>query len=216
MAEHVDDLRLHTDPRYRFDYISKFLNFTQNDITMLNVLAPIIFPSVPVIIDTIYRKLFSYDVTKQYFIVRNQGFENFAATKDSNLALDSAQMLYRKDMLSMYLKRLLTQTEWNDAFLQYMTQVGQMHANKSGAGSINVDYIHINALFGFIEHLLVDKLWNMDGIDDKKKHDMIIAVNKLFWIQNDIFSMQYGTSSSNKSFPVESTKMNPTCCCLLH
>ncbi|CAF3483289.1 unnamed protein product [Rotaria socialis] len=183
---------------------------------MLNTLAPIIFPSVPVIIDTIYRKLFSYDITKQHFIVRNQGFENFAATHDSNLALDSAQMLYRKDMLSMYLKRLLTQTEWNDAFLQYMTQVGQMHANKSGAGSINVDYIHINVLFGFMEHLLVDKLWNTNGIEDKNKHGMIIAVNKLFWIQNDIFSMQYRASSNNKSFSVQSTKVNPTCCFPLH
>ncbi|CAF2956193.1 unnamed protein product [Rotaria sp. Silwood2] len=216
MTEHIDNNRIHNDPRYRFDYVSKFLNFTQNDITLLNSLAPIIFPRIPVLVDNVYRKLFSYDITKDYFLIRNQGFENFAATKDNNLTLDSAQMTYRKDMLSMYLKRILTQTEWNDGFLQYLSQIGQIHASKNGAASINVDYIHINIVFGYIEHLLVDTLWYTETIDEKTKHDMIMAVNKLFWIQNDIFTMHYGMSTRDKSFSVDETKIKPKCCWLFN
>jgi hypothetical protein len=34
MAEHIDKTRLNTDLRYRFEYLSKFLNFTSNDITL--------------------------------------------------------------------------------------------------------------------------------------------------------------------------------------
>ncbi|CAF3706694.1 unnamed protein product, partial [Rotaria sordida] len=67
MAEHIDSNRLNSDLRYRFEYVSKFLNFTSDDIAMLNTFAPIIFPIVPVITDTVYRKLFSFDITKHYF-----------------------------------------------------------------------------------------------------------------------------------------------------
>src|SRR5579871_974290 len=109
MAEHIDQHRLNTDLRYRFDYLSKFLNFTLDDIALLNAFAPIIFPRIPVIADTIYRKLFSFDLTKHYFITHNQGFENFSAKETTNLTLESAPMAFRKDMLSMYLKGLFTQ-----------------------------------------------------------------------------------------------------------
>ena len=47
MSEHIDGNQLNTDLRYRFDYLSKFLNFTQDDIGILNALAPIIFPRIP-------------------------------------------------------------------------------------------------------------------------------------------------------------------------
>jgi hypothetical protein len=39
MTEHIDGSRLNEDLRYRFEYISKFLNFTNDDITALNTLA---------------------------------------------------------------------------------------------------------------------------------------------------------------------------------
>ena len=56
MSEHIDSNRLNTDLRYRFDYLSEFLHFTSDDITMLNTFAPIFSPRIPVIADTVYRK----------------------------------------------------------------------------------------------------------------------------------------------------------------
>jgi len=97
-------------------------------------------------------------------------------------------------MLSMYLKRVLTQTDWNDTFLQYLSQVGKIHTNQAGSSSINVDYIHINALLGYVEHLLIDVLWNADNIDEQIKRGVLMAINKFFWIQNDFFTMHYLTS----------------------
>ncbi|UJR22160.1 hypothetical protein I4U23_025224 [Adineta vaga] len=212
MDEHIDDNQIKTDLRYRFEYLSKFLNFTPNDITMLNSLAPHVFPRIPVIADTVYRKLFSFDITKHYFLVRNQGFEKFAAVKEPQVTLDCAQMTFRKDMLSMYLKRVLTQGDWNDAFLQYLSQVGKIHTNQAGSSSINVDYIHINALLGFLEHILIDILWTIDTIDSQTKHDMITAVNKLFWIQNDFFTMHYLMTIKDLSSTSHVTVKEPTCC----
>ena len=119
-------------------------------------------------------------------------------------------MELRRDMLSMYLKRVFTQRDWNDAFLQFLSQVGRMHTNQAGSASINVDYIHINALLGYLEHLLIDVLWNADNLDDKIKYAMITAVNKFFWIQNDFFTMHYLTKEkTDNSTPI---KKNKYCC----
>ncbi|CAF1320969.1 unnamed protein product [Adineta steineri] len=214
MVEHIDGNRLQSDLRYRFDYLSKFLNFTSDDIAMLNTFAPIVFPLIPVLSDAVYRKLFSFDITKQYFLIRNDGFQGFMPKKDCGLTVDSAQMTFRKDMLSVYLKRILTQTDWNDTFLQFLSQVGKMHTSQSGSTSINVDYIHINALLGFLEHLLIDVLFNADSIDEQTKRGILMAVNKFFWIQNDFFTMHYlmslkdNSTSDNTKEPTKTSK----CC----
>ncbi|CAF4423157.1 unnamed protein product, partial [Adineta steineri] len=71
MTEHIDNDRLSNDLRYRFEYLSKVLNFTLDDISLLNAFAPILFPRIPVIADTVYRKLFSFDITKHYFLINN-------------------------------------------------------------------------------------------------------------------------------------------------
>jgi hypothetical protein len=78
MAEHIDKTSLNTDLCYRFEYLSKFLNFTLNDITLRNTFAPIVFP---VILDNVYRNIFSFDITKQYFLIHNDDFEGYLTEK---------------------------------------------------------------------------------------------------------------------------------------
>ena len=214
MSEHVDSNRLYTDLRYRFEYLSKFLHFTSDDIAMLNAFAPILFPRIPVIADTVYRKLFSFDITKNYFLIRNEGFEGFLPRKSHGVSLDSAQMELRRDMLSMYLKRVFTQREWNDTFLQSLSQVGRIHTNKAGSASINVDYIHINALLGHLEHLLIDVLFHAENLDDKTRQTMVSAINKFFWIQNDFFTMHYLSNWKECSPTTDATptKKSKYCC----
>ncbi|CAF3351066.1 unnamed protein product [Rotaria socialis] len=216
MAEHIDANRIHLDLRYRFDYLSKFLNFTSDDIAMLNTFAPLVFPLIPVLTDTVYRKLFSFDITKQYFLKRNEGFEGFLPEKNCGVTLDSAQMELRRDMLSMYLKRILTQRDWNDTFLQYLSQIGKIHTDQAGSASINVDYMHINALLGYLEHLLIDVLCTTDTIDEKTKRGILMAVNKLFWIQNDFFTMHYLISVKNSTLSGKTSETEKTTkCCWL-
>ena len=214
MAEHIDNNRINSDPRYRFQYLSKFLDFTENDIHYLNALAPIITPLIPVLVDTVYRKLFSYDITKRYFTLRNQGFEDFGEIKDNNLTLDSARMIFQKDMLSIYLKRILTESEWSDTFLQYLSQVGEVHAKKNDI-SLSIDYIHVNVLFGYLEHHIIASLWNSGNIDDQTKHKMVTAVNKLCWILNDFFTRHY-ISLTKEKLSTDLTKIESTHCCLLN
>ncbi|UJR26983.1 hypothetical protein I4U23_008290 [Adineta vaga] len=192
MAEHIDRTGLMNSLRYNFDYIAKFLNFTKEDINALNLLAPILFPQIPSIVETVYKKLYSFDITKQYFVLRNDNFENFSINNDADHAVISAQTDFRKDMLTIYLKRILIQTEWNDAFLQYLSHVGELHGNNKNPPEVNVQYIHINALLGYLENLILQTIWNIENMDTNKKRLSIRAVNKFFWIQNNFFTMHYG------------------------
>jgi len=190
MTEHIDGSRLSEDLRYRFEYISKFLNFTNNDITALNTLATIIIPVIPVIVDSVYRKLFQFDITKNFFVLRNDDFD-VRLKPDGILRLDSAQMTYRRDMLSDYLKRLLLQNQWTDDFLQYLSKIGRKHTNKIGSTSINVDFIHINATLCYIETLIIDTVWVTDNINNQIKKEILLALNKVFRIQTDLFLIHY-------------------------
>ncbi|CAF1309309.1 unnamed protein product [Adineta ricciae] len=211
MTEHIDNIRLNGDLRYRFDYLSKFVNFSQNDIAALNTLATTVLPRVPVIVDAVYRKLFQFDVTKNFFVLRNDGFDGKLKDEQS-LTLESAQMTYRKDMLSGYLKRLFLQQEWTDDFLQYLSRVGRMHTNKMGAASINVDFIHINATLSYIETLLIEVVWNAETLDSKTKKEMLMALNKVFRIQNDFFLLHY-LEPAKEDEPPRHRKRTDKCAC---
>jgi hypothetical protein len=210
MTEHIDGNRLNQDLRYRFEYISKFVNFTHDDIAALNTLAKIVVPLIPVIVDSVYRKLFQYDITKNFFVLRNDGFDG-QASEDKTFTLDSAQMTYRRDMLSGYLKRLLLQREWTDDFLQYLSKIGRMHTNKAGSRSINVDYIHINATLSYIETLIIDTVWDTDHFEDKTKKAILLALNKVFRIQSDLFVLHY-LDSSKETLSLTSHKTNECTC----
>ena len=125
-------------------------------------------------------------------------------------------MIFRKDMLSIYLKRILTQNDWNDTFLQYLSQVGRMHARKHDIKSLNVDYIHVNLLLGYLEHTLLDIIWDSEDIENKIKHEMILAINKVFWIQNDFFTKHYLSNAEDDRPHNASSKKKTSSCCLLH
>jgi hypothetical protein len=211
MAEHIDRTYLNTNLRYHFDYLSKFLNFSTDDINTLNSFAPILVPHIPLIVETVYKKLYSFDITKQFFILRNQNFESFSSNDKNDSTVLSAQTNFRKDMLSVYLQSILIQSEWNDTFLQYLSQIGELHGNKKKFKTINVDYIHINTLFGYLEHLIIDTIWNVENIDFKEKYAGIRAINKVFWIQNNFFTMHYERSLKENSISNEVNEKKSTC-----
>lgn len=190
MVEHVDSHKLNEQLRYRFDFISRFIHFTEKDIAVLNSIASVVLPVVPVVVDQVYRKLFQFDVTKNYFVLRNDGFDG-KKQRTHELTLDSAQMIYRRDMLSGYIKRLIVQEQWNDEYLQYLSRIGRMHTNKAGSASINVDFLHINNTMSLVENLMIEFVFKQDQLDQNSKKDILVALNKVFRIQTDLFLVHY-------------------------
>lgn len=56
---------------------------------------------------------------------------------------------------------------------------------------LKVDYIHMSALLGFVEDIVVGAVLGMDEIDLAMKGKVIRAFNKVLWIQNDLMARHY-------------------------
>ena len=61
--KHIDEPRLETDLAYRFQYLTEFMGFTEEDIHTIHGGAALLAPLVPALVDAVYAKLVSYDAT---------------------------------------------------------------------------------------------------------------------------------------------------------
>jgi len=190
--ETIDEKRLFTDLPYRFGYVAKFVGFGEEDIKCIHASAEILAPLVPTVVDLVYQKLFSFDVTKKTFLIRNDKFTgSMESTLDALNDSSSEQIRFRKDMLSKYLVKLVTADYSDPDFLVYLDWVGKIHTKRAGNKNIVVDYIHINALFGYVEHILLSTIATCKALDEEQRAKTLCAFNKLLWIQNDLFAKYY-------------------------
>lgn len=165
------------------------------DIKAIESVADSIRPLAPVVVDAVYAKLFQFDVTKKHFVPKNEGFEGQAPVSLEDLTLDHPQIKFRKDFLGKYLNKILS-GPYDGRFLRYLDWVAKIHTDTPEKKSkINVDYIHINALMGFVETVLVDAVVGL-GLDKKEESAALCAFNKLMWIQNDYFAKYYCNPST--------------------
>ncbi|KAI8331671.1 Protoglobin-domain-containing protein [Chlamydoabsidia padenii] len=192
--QHIDEDKLYQDGSYRFEYVSGFMDFGEADIKAIQAVADKVRPLVPVVVNAVYTKLFEYDVTKKYFLPKNEGFEGTTATTLEELTLDHPQIKFRKDFLSKYLYKLLD-GPYDERFIKYLDWVAKIHTDTPQKKSkINVDYIHVNALMGFVESTLVGGLLSLN-LDRETEGAALAAFNKLLWIQNDYFAKYYAAPS---------------------
>ena len=190
--EKINLAQMNTDVQARFDFLSKFLKFTQDDISLLNKIAPTLVPLVPTVVDAIYGNLFAFDASKSVFANNKVHYKGETTSAPGTLDLTPERITFLKDMLATYLKKVLTQSQWDKPFLEYLSNLGRVHANKAEANNVNVSYIFMNATLGFAQHVLVNALLTADlGLDNATKTAAILAVNKFMWIQNDFFTMHY-------------------------
>ncbi|KAG0166677.1 hypothetical protein DFQ28_007018 [Apophysomyces sp. BC1034] len=186
----IDADQLYADGQYRFDYVAKFLDFGEADILAIKKVADQVRPLVPVVVDAVYVKLFSFDVTKKHFMPKNEGFQGEVATTLDELTLDHPQIKFRKDFLTKYLNKVLN-GPYDDRFLRYLDWVAKFHTDTPEKKSkINVEYIHMAVLLGYVETALVGGLLSLN-LDRETEGAALAAFNKVLWIQNDYFAKYY-------------------------
>lgn len=77
------------------------------------------------------------------------------------------------------------------SMLRYLDWTAKIHTDTPQKKSrINVDYIHVNALLGYVEGALIEGILSLN-LDRKTESAAIAAFNKLLWIQNDYFAKYY-------------------------
>jgi hypothetical protein len=205
IMQHVDAASLEDLPS-RITYLSNFLELSAADGEALLAAGPLVAPLVPTVLDAVYSKLLSFDITAQAFVPKNTDYEGETVKNVQELTLDHPQIALRKDFLKNYVVKLVTTKDLSPTspFWVYLNNVGIMHTGKPGfkhrakRPDLRVEYIHMGALLGYVVDILVGAVMDMEVIDTQMKSRVIRALNKVVWIQNDLFARHYLDSNSEK------------------
>jgi hypothetical protein len=187
--KHIDERRLDNDLGYRFGYLTEFMGFGPEDVSVIHALAPHLAPLVPALVDAVYVKLFGYDATKRHFLPRQFGYEGEVPPDLEALTLDHEQIKFRKAHLANYLKRLVT-GEYDAKLVGYLDFVGRIHTPKAGSKEIQVPMVQMNALLGFVSDALLATILGLE-VENATKTKAVRAFNKLLWLQNDLITRHY-------------------------
>ena len=107
--------------------------------------------------------------------------------------------LRKKLMNKGYLVKLVSTSDLSPSspFWIYLNNVGIMHTGKPGfkhrekRPDLRVEYIHVGALLGYVVDIMVGAVMGMSEIDNEMKSKVMRALNKVLWIQNDLFARHY-------------------------
>lgn len=151
--QHIEITSLGSLPE-RIAYLKAFLNFTSEDVASLHAAKPVVAPLIPTVLDAVYTKLLSFDVTAASFVPRNTDYGGETPKTVQDLTLESPQIAFRKGFLQNYLVELVTADYENEKTWEYLDKVGMMHTGLPGSKGrknkpeLKVDYVHIGALLG--------------------------------------------------------------------
>lgn len=187
--QRIDEARLESDLGYRFQYLTEFMGFDQQDIDAIHASAEHLAPVVPALVDAVYDKLFSYDATKRHFVPRQFGYEGDVPGDIESLTLEHEQIEFRKSHLAKYLTKLVT-APYDTAMVKYLNGVGAMHTPKVGSKDLFVPLVQMNALMGFVAAALVQTILSLQ-LERDTEIRTINAFNKLLWLQNDLITRHY-------------------------
>ncbi|KAJ2797346.1 hypothetical protein H4R21_004356 [Coemansia helicoidea] len=189
--ERIDRERLHTDLDYRFEYVSRFVGFTEADRDLISKSAPVVAELVPAIVDAVYEKIHNYDVTWASLAQDRERHAGWSSRKEEDVTMGSEVIVFRKTILAKYLKRLVT-SKWDSALIAYLDWVGHVHTSTpTKRSNANVEYIHCVAMLGYLSGAVVEMLQTAGNWDQALRDATVNAYVKFFWIQNDLFARYY-------------------------
>lgn len=212
--QHIKPSKLDELPS-RLTYVQSFLAFTPADGESISASGPLIRPLIPIILDAIYSKLLSYDITAQAFVPKtdNDPEHTTAPTLPQDLDLSHPHIKRQMSFLRGYVLRIVANKDWtpDSELWSYMDKVAIMHTGAPGfkhrvkRPELRVEYMHLALLLGFLEDVVIGAVMGMD-LELETKTKVVRAWSKLLWTQNDLFARHYtfnlgseeGTSSSQR------------------
>lgn len=105
--QHIDPASL-SELESRVSYSRAFVGFTAEDAKVIHDSKPVVAALVPSVVDAVYRKLLSFDITAKSFVPRQTGYEGEAPAALEDLSLDHPQIKFRMNFLKGYLVKLVT------------------------------------------------------------------------------------------------------------
>jgi hypothetical protein len=194
--QRIDEARLESDVVYRTKYLSEFMGFGPDDVAAIHAAAKELGPVVPVLVDAVYDKLFSYDATKRHFVGRQSGYDGPLPDGLESLAQDHEMIQFRKEHLARYLASLVTRP-YDEKMIGYLDMVGKMHTPRAGSADLDVPLVQMNALLGFVADALTATILSL-GMERHREERTLRAFNKLLWLQNDLVNRHYDGAGSRE------------------
>lgn len=185
----INESQLEHNLGARFQYLTDFMGFGEDDIQAIHGAAPVLAPIVPALVDAVYNKLYAYSSTWRHFLPRQHGYEGPIPTKLEELTMDHPQIAFRKQHLARYLSNLVTRP-YDGKMLEYLDMVGKIHTPKAGSKEIVVPLVQMNALMGFVSDALVATILGLN-LPRETEAKTLRAFNKLLWLQNDLITRHY-------------------------
>jgi len=185
----IDEQRLENDTIYRVGYLSEFMGFGPDDVAAIHGAASHLAPLVPVLVDAVYDKLFSYDATKRHFVPRQSGYSGSLPESIETLTQDHEMIQFRKAHLARYLAALVTRP-YDGKMINYLDMVGKIHTPQAGSPDLDVPLVQMNALMGFVADALTNVILGLN-LDRETEIRTVRAFSKLLWLQNDLITRHY-------------------------
>ena len=198
MLKRIDEERLEKDNLYRVGYVSEFVGFSESDVAAIHGAASHLAPLVPVLVNAVYDKLFSYDATKRHFVLRQSGYDGPVPESIDSLTQDHEMIQFRKAHLGRYLVALVTRP-YDGKMIDYLDMVGKIHTPQAGSAELDVPLVQMNALMGFVSDALLNVILGL-GLDRESEVRTVRAFNKLLWLQNDLITRHYQAAAVAEEF----------------
>ncbi|ELU41100.1 hypothetical protein AG1IA_04863 [Rhizoctonia solani AG-1 IA] len=195
---HIDANLISTDLQARVDYLAKFIEFGPADVEALHNAAPIVKPLAGAAVDAVCErkldeKLFSFDITRVTFMARNTGFTGKLSEKLEDINHESEQIKFRKDFLKVWVVKVFT-ADYNDP----KVSSGRF---MMGLGIARRKIPYSLILLGYVQSMLTSAVMGRDDLPQGVKTATLLAINKVMWIQNDLFARHYIPSYASKKSP---------------
>ncbi|MGE3781045.1 MAG: protoglobin family protein [Pirellulaceae bacterium] len=195
----VDEARLETDLKYRFEYLSEFIGFSPSDVALIHAAAQPLMPYIPALVEATYARLLSYSATARHFVPRQFGYEGPLPEGVEALGQETEQIRFRKEHLRRYLLSLVG-NPYDERMIKYLDVVGKIHTPLAGNKQIDVPLVQMNALMGVLSDVLADAISRLDlALDEERR--TLRAFNKLLWIQNDLINRHYAGRAEAQPSP---------------
>jgi hypothetical protein len=184
---HIERKELYTSLEKRLEYFKAFIGWDHDDEAALALAAKPLVALVPAVVNIVYKKLLSFDITARAFSTRSTSYEG---PLDDYPSLDSPQIQYRKMFLRGYLRKLCSDPSKIE-YWQYLDKVGMMHVGQGRKHPLHIEFIHMGALLGYVGDILIEAVLSHPKLTLTEKTAVVRALNKLLWIQNDLFAKWY-------------------------
>ena len=191
----------------RLSYTLSFLSFRPSCSASNNAAAPYIAPQIPTVLDAVYSKLLSYDITAASFLPPTQASENSDTKTPTELSLTHAHILRQKTFLKAYLLKIASNKDWspNASIWTYMDKVAFMHTGVQRGGKrpeLRVEYMQLGLLLGYVADIVTEAVMGVEDLDVQTRTDVVRAWSKVLWIQNDLFARRYVVDRATGERPV--------------